>query len=62
MFEFAPSERLTTTVGGNERAPTDSTALCRALFDVYFGTEPISVEGKKTVIAGFADLLAATAR
>ena len=62
VFACAPSGRLTTTVGGNERAPIDSPALCRALFDVYLGTEPISVEGKKTVIAGFAELLAATAR
>ena len=62
VFACAPSGRLTTTVGGAERAPIDSPALCRALFDVYLGTEPISVEGKKTVIAGFAELLSTAAR
>ncbi len=62
VFACAPSGRLTTTVGGVERAPIDSTVLCGALFDVYLGTEPISVQGKKTVVAGFAELLAATAR
>ena len=59
MFACAPPGRLTTTVGGDEQEPIDSPPLCRALFDVYLGTEPISVEGKKTMIAGFPDLLAA---
>lgn len=59
VFACAPPGRLTTTVGGDEQEPIDSPALCRALFDVYLGTEPISVEGKKTMIAGFPDLLAA---
>ena len=62
VFACAPSGRLTTTAGGDERAPIDSPALCRALFDVYLGTEPISVEGKKTVIAGFPELLSTATR
>ena len=62
VFACTPAGRLTTTVGGDGQAPIGSPALCRALFDVYLGREPISVEGKKTVIAGFPELLAAASR
>ena len=62
VFACTAAGRLTTTVGGDGQAPIDSPALCRALFDVYLGREPISAEGKKTVIAGFPELLAAASR
>ena len=46
-----------TSVGGDVRPPIDSRALCRALFDVYLGEDPISDDGKKGVIAGFPRLI-----
>ena len=58
VFACTPSGLLSTSVAGTERESIDSRALCRALFGVYLGKDPISVEGKKTVIAGFAELLA----
>ena len=61
VFACSPAGRLSTAIGGAERSPIDSPALCRALFDVYLGLEPISVEGRKTVIGRFPELLAGTA-
>ena len=55
-FACGPTGRLTTAVGGIERPPIDSRALCRALFDVYLGADPISEHGKKALIAGFPNL------
>ena len=58
VFSCGPAGRLTTSVGGGERRPIDSRALCRALFDVYLGEDPVSDDGKRSVIAGFPGLLA----
>ena len=57
VFSCGPAGRLATSVGGNERPPIDSRALCRALFDVYLGADPISDDGKRSVIAGFPGLV-----
>jgi hypothetical protein len=57
VFSCGPAGRLATSVGGNERLPIDSRALCRALFDVYLGADPISDDGKRSVIAGFPGLV-----
>ena len=62
MFACTPSGRLSTTVAGAERESIDSRGLCRALFGVYLGRNPISVDGKKTVIAQFPELLARPSR
>ena len=62
VFACTPSGRLSTTVAGDEQKSIDSRVMCRALFDVYLGEEPISVEGRKTVIAGFPELLAHPSR
>lgn len=59
VFSCGPAGRLATSVGGDERPPIDSRALCRALFDVYLGEDPISDDGKRSVIAGFPGLLPA---
>ena len=59
VFACTPASVMTTSIDGDEQPPIESRALCRALFDVYLGAEPISVEGKETVIARFPDLLAA---
>ena len=53
----APAGRLATSVGGDERPPINSRALCGALFDVYLGEDPISDDGKRRVVAGFPGLL-----
>ena len=58
-FSCGPKGRLVISVGGAARPVIDSLALCRALFDVYLGDDPISGKGKRSVIAGFPDLLAA---
>lgn len=59
VFSCGPTGRLATSFGGDERPRIDSRALCRALFDVYLGEDPISDQGKRSVIAGFPGLLAA---
>lgn len=59
VFSCGPRGRLATSVAGTDRAPIDSRALCRALFDVYLGEDPISAEGKRQIVAGFPGLLAA---
>ena len=62
VFACTPSGRLSTSVAGGERESIDSRGLCRALFGVYLGQDPISVDGKKTIIARFPELLALPSR
>ncbi|MBI4521771.1 MAG: chalcone isomerase family protein [Gemmatimonadetes bacterium] len=57
VFSCGPAGRLTASVAADERPPIDSPALCRALFDVYLGENPISEEGKRRAIARFPGLL-----
>ena len=57
VFSCGPAGRLATSVGGDERTPIDSRALCGALFDVYLGEDPISKDGKRSIIAGFPGLV-----
>ena len=57
-FSCDPAGRLTTSVGDTKRPPIASRALCRALFDVYLGEDPIARDGKRNIVAGFAGLLA----
>ena len=61
-FSCGPAGRLVVSVGRAARPALDSLALCRALFDVYLGEDPISWEGKRNVIAGFPELLSAEDR
>ncbi len=61
VFSCGPAGRLTMTVDGAERPPIDSRALCRALFDVYLGEEPIERDGRRNLITGFAGLLQTSA-
>jgi hypothetical protein len=51
LFIWAPGNRLVASIGGRQVGEIDNAALCWALFDVYLGPEPISPDGKKTVIA-----------
>ena len=57
VFSCGPAGRLATSVGGDERPAINSWALCGALFDVYLGEDPISDDGKRSVVAGFPGLL-----
>lgn len=54
-----PSTNIVCGVGGDERPSIDSLSLCRGLFDVYLGDDPISDGGKRSLIAGFPALLGA---
>ncbi len=58
VFSCSPDGRMTSSIAGTERAPIQSPALCRSLFDVYLGRDPISPAGRKTVIERFGELLA----
>ncbi len=62
VFSCGPAGRLAMTVDGAERPPIESQALCRALFDVYLGEDPIEPDGRRNFIAGFAGLLQAPDR
>ena len=53
-----PEGRLTASVRNAPQPPIASRDLCRALFDVYLGQDPIERDGKRNIIAGFARLLA----
>ncbi len=57
VFSCGPAGRLAMTVDGDERPPIESRVLCRALFDVYLGENPIERVGRRNLIAGFAGLL-----
>ena len=57
VFSCTPEGHFTTSIGGQARAPIHSAALCWALFDVYLGGDPISPDGKKTVIANLPGML-----
>ena len=62
VFSCAPAGRLETSVKGESRPRIDSEALCWALFDIYLGENPISVDGKKSVVGGVPELLAGEER
>ena len=57
VFACGPAGRLAASVDGAERPAIESRALCRALFDVYLGLEPIERDGKRDIVAGLVDLL-----
>jgi len=59
-FTCTPEGRLHSTVAGERLEDIESRALCWALFDVYLGAEPISEDGKRTLIARVPALLEAS--
>ena len=61
LFCYRPRERLTVVVGRTAHEPIRSRTLCQVLFDMYLGTDPVSVQGRRSVIAGFPVLLAGPA-
>jgi hypothetical protein len=60
MFSCGAGGVLNTTVNGESRPPIQSQALCWALFDVYLGDKPVSLDGRRNLISGFPALLAAS--
>ena len=58
LFCYRPAERLAVVVAGTGHEPIQSRTLCEVLFDLYLGTEPLSPQGRRSVIAGFPALLA----
>ena len=63
IFSCEPAGRLTTSVGDTKRQPPiASRDLCRALFDIYLGEDPIARDGKRNLVTGFVELLARTWR
>jgi chalcone isomerase-like protein len=59
LFTWAPGNKLLVSIGGRQVGEIGNRALCWALFDVYLGARPISLEGKKTVVARLPEVLAA---
>lgn len=57
VFSCTPDGTMRTVVGGETAPEIDSPALCWALFDVYLGEDPISEDGKKSVIRNFPKIL-----
>jgi hypothetical protein len=51
LFTWAPGDRLLVSLGGRQVGEIENRALAWALFDVYLGPRPISLEGKRTVVA-----------
>lgn len=58
LFTWAPGNRLMASIGGRPVGDIENAALCWALFDVYLGPNPISPDGKKTVIARLPEVVA----
>ena len=53
-----PAGRLMISLGKIEQPPIDSPVLCRAVFDLYLGKNPVSRPGKKSAISRFPKMLA----
>ena len=58
LFTWAPGNRLMASIGGRPVGDIENAALSWALFDVYLGADPISPDGKKTVVARLPEVLA----
>lgn len=60
LFSWLPDGTLVSSVRGQVKGEIPSAALGWALFDVYLGAEPISEDGKKSLVSRFPELLAGT--
>ncbi|MEM8710724.1 MAG: chalcone isomerase family protein [Planctomycetota bacterium] len=56
-FTWHPDGTLSTVVNGERKPDLMAPALCKALFDVYLGSDPISKSGKKKLVKRLPDLL-----
>jgi len=57
-FSNVPGGGMAVQAGGRELGRLASKAFAPAFFDLYLGKEPVSVEGKKSMVAGLAGLVA----
>ncbi len=60
LFSWLPGGRLVSSVRGEVKGEILSAALGWALFDVYLGADPISEDGKRSLVSRFPELLAGT--
>ena len=60
LFSCLPDGTFVGSVRGEVKGEIHSAALCWALFDVYLGADPISKDGKKSLISRLPELLAGT--
>jgi hypothetical protein len=58
VFSCSPDGRFETSIAGSRRPTIVAPALCWAFFDVYLGERPVSIDAKRSLIAGFPGLLA----
>jgi hypothetical protein len=49
-FTWLPGNKLETVVAGKRLGTITSKTLCWALWDTYFGKDPIETKGKKTAV------------
>ncbi len=49
-FTWLPGNRLVTTVAGKRMGTITSKTLCWALWDTYFGADPVETEGKRNAV------------
>lgn len=59
-FTWLPEHKLRTTVAGKDMGTITSKALCWALWDTYFGLDPIESKGKKTAVKQLTERLQRT--
>ncbi len=57
LFTWSSDDRLLVSIGGQQVGAIDNRALAWALFDVYLGANPISPEGKRSVLARLPEVL-----
>ncbi len=56
-FTWHPDGTLSTVVTGERKPDLLAPELCKALFDVYLGSDPISSSGKKKLVKRLPDVL-----
>lgn len=56
-FTWHPDGTLSTVVTGERKTDLLAPELCKALFDVYIGSDPISKSGKKKLVKRLPDVL-----
>ncbi|MEZ6005451.1 MAG: chalcone isomerase family protein [Planctomycetota bacterium] len=59
-FTWLPGHKLVTTVNGTVMQTIESKALTWALWDTYFGDDPIETKGKSTAVKRLLDILQKT--
>lgn len=59
-FTWLPEHKLRTSVAGKDMGTITSKALCWALWDTYFGLDPIESKGKKTAVKQLTERLQRT--